>query len=279
MMCTPTTIALENVNGVSRPMPFPGSYVIEDDPIVAMLVAEAEADEDVIGLILMGSRSVRLVDLESDYDAYFVVTDEAMAHYDKSSLPPRGHTVQPPINTEDLFTMALSGFYRENLPTWTLPMWADAYVLYDRDGAVTKVIDALRLMPEDESSVQVSEWYDTYLNSLYRSLKCWRRGNALGGRLEAVESIDALLHTLYALERRWRPYSSRLVVHLHELDGQGWAKDELRTLLLSLAATGDPAVQQHIAQRVTALLGDRGFDHILQEWHGQIEQALSWSFV
>ncbi len=260
-------------------MPFSSSYIVEDDPVITLLGAEAEADEDVIGLILMGSRSVRLIDRESDDDAYFVVTDEAMAHDDESSPPPRGQTVQPPINIDDLFTMTLSGFHRDNLPTWTLPTWADAVVLYDRDGAVTTVIDPLRLMPDDEASVQVSAWYDTYVNALYRSLKCGRRGNARGGRLEAVASIDALLHTLYALERRWRPSSSRLVVHLHDLDGQGWAKDDLRTLLLSLAATGDPAVQQQSAQRVTVLLGDRGFDHILREGHGQIEEALSWDFV
>ena len=160
-----------------------------------------------------------------------------------------------------------------------LPTWADARVLYDRDGATTRAIEALRRMPEDEARAQVAEWYDTYLNALYRSLKSWRRGNSLGGRLEAVESIDPLLRTLYALERRWRPYSSRLSVHLHDLAGQGWDADELRSLLLSLAATGDPGLQQQVARRVVALLRARGFDHVVQEWHGQIEQVLAWTFL
>jgi len=168
---------------------------------------------------------------------------------------------------------------RESVATWTLPTWADARILYDRDGATTRAVEALRRMPEDEASVQVAEWYDTYLNALYRSLKSWRRGNSLGGRLEAVESIDALLRTLYALERRWRPYSSRLGVHLHELTGQGWDAGELRALLLSLAATGDPGLQQQVARHVVALLHDRGFDHVVREWHGQIEQVLAWTFM
>jgi len=253
-------------------------YTIEADPVISGLVVEATADADVIGLVLMGSRSVGIVTPESDYDVYFVVTDEGMTGYDEQGRPARGRTVDPPIDTTDIFTIAVGSLRRENVAAWTLPTWADARILYDRDGATTRAVDALRRMPEDEVSAQVAEWYDTYLNALYRSLKSWRRGNLLGGRLEAVESIDALLRTLYALERRWRPYSSRLGAHLHELAGQGWDAGELRSLLLSLAATGDPGLQQQVAWRVVALLRDRGFDHIVREWHGQIEQALAWTF-
>jgi len=254
-------------------------YAVEADPVIHMLIAEATADADVIGLVLMGSRSVGVISPESDYDVYFVVTDEAMACYDRQGRPSRGRTVDPPIDTTDLFTVAIGMLRRESVAAWTLPTWADARILYDRDGATTRAVETLRHMPEDEASVQVAEWYDTYLNALFRSLKSWRRGNSLGGRLEAVESIDALLRTLYALERRWRPYSSRLSAHLQELAGQGWDADELRSLLLSLAATADPGLQQQVARRVVALLRDRGFDHVVREWHGQIEQALAWTFM
>jgi len=254
-------------------------YAVEADPVIHMLIAEATADADVIGLVLMGSRSVGVISPESDYDVYFVVTDEAMACYDRQGRPSRGRAVDPPIDTTDLFTVAIGMLRRESVAAWTLPTWADARILYDRDGATTRAVETLRHMPEDEASVQVAEWYDTYLNALFRSLKSWRRGNSLGGRLEAVESIDALLRTLYALERRWRPYSSRLSAHLQELAGQGWDADELRSLLLSLAATADPGLQQQVARRVVALLRDRGFDHVVREWHGQIEQALAWTFM
>jgi hypothetical protein len=86
------------------------------------------------------------------------------------------------------------------------------------------------------------------------------------------------VHTLFALERRWCPYSSRLHLHLGDLAGQGWDRDELRSILLLLASTGDPRVQQQVARRVVALLRERGFDQVLQAWHGQIERVLSWSF-
>lgn len=254
-------------------------YAIANDPVLQMLISEATADIDVIGLVLSGSRAVELVTPESDYDIYFVVTDEAIARYKEQGLPRRGHTVDPPIETTDLFNEPIGWFQRESLPAWTMPTWAEACILYDRDGATARAFEALRYMTENEAAAQAAEWYDTYLNALYRSLKAWRRGNMLGGRLEAVESIDALLRTLYALERRWRPYSDHLVAHLDELAGQGWAEDEVRSYLLSLAGTGDPVIQQQLARRVIALVRDRGFDRVMHEWHGQIEQALAWTFM
>jgi len=254
-------------------------YIVAADPVIPMLVAEAQGDAEVLGLVLLGSRSLGLINPESDYDVAFVVKDDAAQRYSTQGQPARGHTVYPPIDTTDLFTVALGQLRREQVADWMLPAWADARILYDRDGRTTAALDAMRSMSVTEAERQVAQWYDTYLNALYRSLKAWRQGNMLGGRLEAVESIAPLLHTLYALERRWRPYSSRLSVHLSALACQGWDVDELRSLLVALAATGDPCLQQQVARQVVALLHARGFDYVVQEWHGQIEHALAWTFT
>jgi hypothetical protein len=101
----------------------------------------------------------------------------------------------------------------------------------------------------------------------------------LGGRLEAAHCVDALLHTLFALERRWRPYSSRLSLHIEELAGQGWRPDELRAILLDLISTGDPRRQQEVARRVVTLMRERSFGHVYDSWNGRIDMALSWSFA
>jgi hypothetical protein len=160
-----------------------------------------------------------------------------------------------------------------------LPAWAEARVLYDRTGEAERVLAALGRMPEETARAEVTAWYDTYLNGLYRSLKAWRRGDTLGGRLEAAETADALLHLLFALERRWRPYSSRLSVHLAALVGQGWQPDELRATLLALVATGDLAQQQQVARRVVELLRERGYHAVYEGWHDKIDQALAWRFA
>jgi hypothetical protein len=83
---------------------------------------------------------------------------------------------------------------------------------------------------------------------------------------------------LFALERQWRPYSSRLIFHLDKLERQGWRSDELSAILLDLISTGNPGRQQDVARRVAALLKERGYGHIYEAWEGQIDQALEWVF-
>lgn len=76
------------------------NYNIGTDAVIQALIAEAKADPDVIGLVLLGSRAIGGVTSESDYDAIFVVTNEAAAHYEQTQMVPvRGTTIVPPINT------------------------------------------------------------------------------------------------------------------------------------------------------------------------------------
>jgi hypothetical protein len=107
-----------------------------------------------------------------------------------------------------------------NIVAGVLPTWADARILYDRNGETELIFAPLRSMTAEQAKKSIASIFAAYLNSFYRSLKCWRRGNALGVRLEAAESTDYLLYLLFALEQRWRPYSSGLIFHLHHLAGQ-----------------------------------------------------------
>jgi hypothetical protein len=83
---------------------------------------------------------------------------------------------------------------------------------------------------------------------------------------------------LFVLERRWRPFSSRLWLHLQHLDGQGWQPGELRHILFDLLSTGDLRRQQVLARRVETLLRARGYGAVYDDWEGEIDQVLSWEF-
>jgi len=252
-------------------------YDADADPVLRALVAEGVADPDVIGVVLHGSRSLGSAAPDSDYDIVFVVTDAAFERYERSGTSPkRGQSVAPPLDAVDLGHAAPSGLRLEQLEYWTLPGWADARVLFDRSGEVTQLLDALRRMPEHRARSLAAGAYDAYLNALYRSLKAWRRGDELGGRLQAAHSVDHLLAVLYALERRWRPYSDRL--RFEVLNDQGWRPGELRSLLLDLLATGDPHLQQALGTRVTALLRARGYGQVEDDWNGRIAAMLEWTF-
>lgn len=256
------------------------AYDLHTDTVIQALIAEASADPDVIGLVLTGSRAIGGVAPDSDYDVVFVVTDAALTRYQQTqTTPARATTIIPPISTNDIWHEAPSTLHLDKVVDWMLPAWAESQVLYDRTGETAAVIDALRRMPADRVSQVVRTWYDAYLNGLYRSLKAWRRGNELGARLEAAQTADYLITLLFALEGRWRPYSSRLGFHLDKLAIQGWQPAELQHSLLDLITTGDPGRQQALARRVTALLRERSFGHVYDDWDGQIEQALHWRFA
>ena len=179
------------------------------DAVIQALIAEAAADPDVIGLVLTGSRAVGAATSESDYDVVFVVTDEALARYKETqTIPARGASITPPISTADIWHESPGSLQLDQVVAWMLPAYAEAQVCYDRTGETKRVLDAIRQIPAEQAQATIAGWYDAYLNGLYRSLKAWRWGNEFGGRMEAAQTADHLLHLLFALERHWRPYSS-----------------------------------------------------------------------
>jgi hypothetical protein len=254
-------------------------YDLSADRVVQALIAEAKADPDVIGLVLLGSRAIGGVTPESDYDAIFVVTDEAAArHSQTQTAPVRGRTILPPIDTSDIWDDCPSGLQIGRIVDWMLPAFAECAVLYDRTGQIAQLIEVLSRMPAQQAQAAIESSYGGYLNGLYRSLKSWRRGLEFGGRMEAAQTADYLVHLLFALEQRWRPYSSRLTFHLDRLDSQGWQPGELRAILLDLVSCGDPRRQQEVARRVITLVRERGYGHLYDEWREKLDPALSWDF-
>jgi len=204
----------------------------QSDPVIQALIAEAVADPDVIGLVLTGSRAIGATGPGSDYDVVFLMTDEAFARNPQPQITlARGQTVTPPISTKDIWNEAPSTMQLDVVEPWVIPTWAEARILYDRTGETERVFTPFRFMSAERAQNAVASAYDDYLNGFFRSLKCWRRGNEVGGRLEAAQTTDSLLHMLFALEHRWRPYSSRLIFHLHHLAGQGWQPGELDAIL------------------------------------------------
>lgn len=251
------------------------SYSLDNDPVIDALRAEGAADPDVMGILVTGSRGNGAVTAESDYDVIFVVSDETMARYERENGgPARGSTLHPAIDTSDIQWHECPRTLREYNT-----FGVDACrVVYDRTGELTALAEALSHMPEQHARERVAKGYDDYLNLAVRSLKCWRRGDELGARLLAAQSVDALMQTLFALERAWTPLGSRLDLYLDTLREQGWQPGELRAILLDLLTTADPRRQQTYARRVMALLAERGYDRPDDVWNAKVDRALAWDF-
>jgi uncharacterized protein DUF4037 len=246
------------------------------DPVLQPLIAAARADREIEGLILGGSRGAGVDDAESDYDLEWVLTDQS---YDRraergESMHIRGTPEQPLLDVSYTCLHKLARIAAH--ASWVLPAYATARVLYDQTGQVAQIVRDMATMPEERARTDVLGWFDAYLNAFYRSLKAWRRGNQLGGRLQAAESAMHVVRVLFALERRWPPYHDRLIGQLGTLAGQGWPPGYLHDTLLLLVQTGDPRLQQELEIKVEALVRARGFDPDM--WDGEIERVKAFRF-
>ncbi len=158
-------------------------YNLDDDPVIDALRAEGAADPDVIGIVVTGSRAVGAVTAESDYDVIFVVSDETRDRYTRENRePPRGRTLDPTIDTADIQWHECPRTLRE-YNTFGVDV---CRVVYDRTGELTALAAELAQMPEQQARETVARSYDAYVNLVFRSLKCWRRGGELGAPLASA---------------------------------------------------------------------------------------------
>lgn len=206
-------------------------------------------------------------DDESDYDVELVLADDAA---------PRTREYR---GTVDLTFAHMRDLIERTLKFgWWSPDDANLIVLFDRSGEVAKVVERLSVLPEDKALADAPGWFEAYLNSFYRSMKAWRRGNEIGGRISAAYSLTALAGSLFALERRWPPYPDRLYRFLDRLDGQGWEPGWLAATYLDILRNGSPALQQELEGRAEEVLATHGFPDLTVGWAGEIERVKAFRF-
>jgi hypothetical protein len=224
------------------------------------IAAEVRDDPDSIGLILHGSRAAGVHGPESDYDLVRVVTDASYASRrergelrEKRPGSPGADVVYASPERLRLHADAPDGY---------TGMYVTAQVIVDDDGNVAELVRAIREGAGRLAHADLDELYDAYLNCFVRSLKAWRRGDELGGRMQAAESCHYHVRLLFAVEGRWPPYHDQLRLPLRELEQtQGWEEGFLEAALERVLDTGDPSFQQQLELRVEAFMDSRGIAH------------------
>jgi len=222
------------------------------------LIEEVTADPESVGLILHGSRAAGTDREGSDFDLMRVVIDEVYP----SRAAVRDKRAGADGLAADVFYFSpgrLSELAEQ--PDWQVGMLVTGRVIVDC-GPLAELVEATLRGAGEHAHTQLDDHYDAYLNCFVRSLKAWRRGNELGGRMQAADSALHLVRLLFALEHRWHPYHDQLAAPLRELEPlQGWREGELAGLLLRLVRDADPTFQQELELRVEALLRSRGVQH------------------
>jgi hypothetical protein len=225
-------------------------------------VRRAEADPGVVGLVLMGSRGFdALVGEDSDYDLLVIVAGplEPWATEHGSSV--------------ESWPMTLERFAAQGLPgspdAWNRPAFLGVRVVLDRTaGEIGRLIDRKRVLAPDEAAAIGAESLDGYVNSLYRSLRNLEEGRDLEGRLDALESIGPLLTTVFAFERRVRPFNKWLGV---ELARQPLAFGDLAAIADAIASRPTAATQRAVFRRIEASALLAGHGAVIDSWRPDVD--------
>jgi hypothetical protein len=150
------------------------------------LLREVEADPSTLGLVLHGSRASGVDRPDSDFDLVRVVTEE---EYERRVVhEKRGNTdvlLQTPTRLRRL----------ADERGWWTASFLSSEVLVDKTGEIEGLVRAIVDSANEAAYADVAEAYDGYLNSWVRSLKAWRRGDELGGRLHAAQSAVYLFQS------------------------------------------------------------------------------------
>lgn len=232
----------------------------------AELVQFAEADSDVLGLAVTGSRAVGFETPDSDYDCALFVADGAEAAV-------RGR-LAPPVDGIDLGVFTPRSFaahaqWRSGT-AWDRYAWWIADFRVDRTGG--ELVAAARekgRVPEEHVDAYVDSSLDWYLNQVARSIRCLTRGNARGGRLEAAESVRPLLQASFAIhDRRLVPYYKFLAWELAErpLELFHLIAQEFVSGVTDLVVVGSLEVQAKTLALTEPVFRARGYDRRFDEW-------------
>ena len=219
------------------------------EPELTDLLAQAEADPEAVGLVLFGSAAAGSAHEESDLDVYYVVRTDPP--------PPRSRSGRLELIPTTVRQMG-------SAPDWLKPALAYAKVLWDPTGEIAPIIAAAQTVTREETA----ELYDGYLNDFYRSMKTWRRGLELPARIECGRSLRFLGELLFALDGRRAPYPKEWTGKLGTLE----------PLVLEVARTADPKLQQELCMEVEQLATSHGFRDVYDDWNGDIDRVLAFRF-
>ncbi|MDX6476796.1 MAG: hypothetical protein QOH95_2307 [Gaiellaceae bacterium] len=197
------------------------------DQVLAKLVRDAEADTQTLALVLHGSRAVGHERPDSDYDVYYVRTVD-----ERPAVAPE---VEPAVITIDEL--------RAIEPYWFTDGMVQGRVLVDKtDGELDSILGRLRAVHD------VEQPYDAYLNHLVRGKSSVRRGDELGARLHAAESVRWLVATFSALEGTRPPFHDRLSGTLGDWEPR----------LLAILREPDASAQLELYEDVRDLMESHG---------------------
>ncbi|MER7275370.1 nucleotidyltransferase domain-containing protein [Dactylosporangium sp. NPDC000244] len=221
--------------------------------ILERVLARADADPAVLGVILTGSQARGTAGAWSDYDVVIVVAEQ--------TVPWRHATRTAELDEVVCTPDALA----DTSVHWQRYAYRGARVLLDRlDGGIANLVERQAVLSNEEAGQHARTALDAYINQLYRAVKSHRDGRAEAAYLDEMESVPWLLETVFALFGRLRPYNKYLQWELEQFPLPGdWNAALMPERVFAQAFALFPAVE--------ALARHHGHADVLDAWQSDIE--------
>jgi predicted nucleotidyltransferase len=205
-------------------------------PKTAARVAEWSAQPEVVGVVLVGSRSRGHSDKLSDDDLEVYLTDEGfsrLAPTECLEVLVEGEGPERKLIYDTQYT-SLTDLRRKALSPHDLDRWPyeRAPILFDRDGSITEAVEAAgRMDPDFRHKRLLYGTIDSWV-APYRAAKALKRDQQAAARILVARGAKALSRVIFALEWRWVPLDHWLEAELRTLeDPDGAAPDLVRALV------------------------------------------------
>jgi hypothetical protein len=179
-------------------------------------------DDDVLGVLLVGSKSRGHGDRRSDDDLEVLLTDRAFARFTPAAcceLLQVGEGADRRLIYDAQIT-SLADIERKADSPLDLDRWPyeKAGILFDRTGAVTAAVKRAGRMDEEFRRLRLLHaTVDTWV-APYRAKKTRDRGFEGAARLLVAQGVQALARIVFALEHRWVPLYHWLEAELATLE-------------------------------------------------------------
>jgi GrpB-like predicted nucleotidyltransferase (UPF0157 family)/predicted nucleotidyltransferase len=238
------------------------------------ILKEAQEQNDILGLILVGSRGKGFENEYSDYDVVMIVKDEVANVLSEKYK-------QKSFKDVDLSVQSLSDFKKyadwDSQEIWDRYNYAHCKVLVDKTDSIQKLIEEKGHIPADKLNKFIDYWIDGYVNGVFRSIKCIRNNNFLGAHLEASNSMLDLLTLIFAFNGKHRPFLGYVQKELetYPLQDLPWPPVEFIQKIEQVLANADLKTQQELLVGIEKMSRENGHGHMFDGWEGKDKWAMT----
>ena len=208
-------------------------------------------DKRVEGVIFLGGLTRGFADRYSDIDMAVLVRGDDGSLRRSIERMSRAESLRTGFDM-DLEVHSVKGFSRLERTDWRRREYADAEVVYDRDGAVARLVSQMVSVPEGfwvdriVKDWMYLQWYACPEKGFKSIAEIWVERGDVESALHCLNySMDLLLELLFALNRQFTPVPKW---RLHHARGLEWKPKGFATALRNLLAV-DSMTSAEVARR------------------------------